>query len=129
MTSCTMHVYRRVQNSTRKPEVADDIMYSARIQIHVILRTSTQCPGMGRGALWCYHGNTNRSGTRATRGKLLDTRRKCYPTQPYSLLLYCVASHWLHRPGGTGLVGQAMAGQTFRPPTCVFTAQEVMCIP
>ena len=34
---------RRVQNSTRKPEVADDIMYSAHVQIHVILRMSTQC--------------------------------------------------------------------------------------
>ena len=33
----------RVQNSTRKPEVADDIVYSARVQIHVILRMSTQC--------------------------------------------------------------------------------------
>ena len=34
-----------VQNtsSTRKPEVADDIMYSARVHIHVILRMSTQC--------------------------------------------------------------------------------------
>ena len=28
---------RRVQNSTRKPEVADDIMYSACVQIHVLL--------------------------------------------------------------------------------------------
>ena len=34
---------RPVQNSARKPEVADDIMYSARVQIHVILRMSTQC--------------------------------------------------------------------------------------
>ena len=34
---------RRVQNSTRKPEVADDIIYSARVQIHVILRMSTLC--------------------------------------------------------------------------------------
>ena len=34
---------RRVQNRTRKPEVADDIMYSARVQVHVILRMSTQC--------------------------------------------------------------------------------------
>ena len=38
----------------------------------------------GSDALWCYHGNITRSGTRATRGKLPepDTRRKCYPTQP-----------------------------------------------
>ena len=34
---------RRVQNSTRKPEVADDIMYSACVQIYVILRMSIQC--------------------------------------------------------------------------------------
>ena len=34
----------RVQNSTRKPEVADDIKYIARVQIHVILLCmSTQC--------------------------------------------------------------------------------------
>ena len=33
---------RRVQNSTRTPEVADDIVYGARVQIHVILRMSTQ---------------------------------------------------------------------------------------
>ena len=34
---------RRVQNSARKPEVTDDIMYSAHVQIHVILHMSTQC--------------------------------------------------------------------------------------
>ena len=38
---------RGVQNSTRKPEVADDIMYSARVQIHVILRMSIQCAREG----------------------------------------------------------------------------------
>ena len=34
---------RRVQDSTRKPEVADDIMYRARVHIHAILRMPTQC--------------------------------------------------------------------------------------
>ena len=33
---------RRVQNSARKPEGADDIMHSARVQIHIIHCMSTQ---------------------------------------------------------------------------------------
>ena len=62
---------RRVQNSTRKPEVADDIMYSARVQ------NSCNTPHVdpvckGRVALRCYHGNITRQDTRATRGKLLE---------------------------------------------------------
>ena len=32
-----------VENSTRKPEVAEDIKYSALVQINVILRMSAQC--------------------------------------------------------------------------------------
>ena len=32
-----------VRNSTRKPKVADGVMYSADVNIHVILRMSTQC--------------------------------------------------------------------------------------
>ena len=34
---------RRVPNRTRKPEVAEDIKYSARVQIDVIHRMSAQC--------------------------------------------------------------------------------------
>ena len=34
---------RRVENSTRKPEVTEDIKYSARVQIDGILRMSAQC--------------------------------------------------------------------------------------
>ena len=42
---------RRVENSNRKTEVANDIMYSARVQVHVTLRMSTQCveEGVNRG--------------------------------------------------------------------------------
>ena len=45
----------RVQNCTRKPKVADGIMYSAHVHIHVIfpIPMYTRCVRPGKG--WCYH--------------------------------------------------------------------------